>query len=56
MSLPVVFRPEARAEFDAASDWYEHQAGLGAEFIAAIHAAGSLAPVPGRGRCGRSEQ
>ena len=30
MSLPVVLRPEARAEFDAAFDWYEQQqAGLG---------------------------
>jgi hypothetical protein len=25
MSLPVRFLPEARAEFDAAADWYEAQ-------------------------------
>lgn len=25
MSLPVVLRPEARAEFDDAFDWYEQQ-------------------------------
>lgn len=36
MSLPVVFRPEARREFDQASDWYEHEAGIGLEFIAAV--------------------
>lgn len=33
MSLPVIFRPEARAEFDDAYDWYENQrAGLGEAF------------------------
>lgn len=37
MSLPLIFRPTARAEFDAAADWYEHQrAGLGARFTAAV--------------------
>lgn len=25
MSLPIIFRPEARAEFDEAYDWYEGQ-------------------------------
>jgi hypothetical protein len=30
VSLPVILRPEARAEFDEAYDWYEGQrAGLG---------------------------
>jgi len=33
MSLPIVFRVEAQAEFDEAFDWYEQQrAGLGVEF------------------------
>ena len=33
MSLPVIFRPEARAEFDEAYDWYEGQrVGLGEAF------------------------
>ena len=33
MSLPIVFRRAARAEFDAAHDWYEKQrAGLGEQF------------------------
>lgn len=36
MSLPVVLTPEAEAEFDAAADWYEQQAGLGAEFTAKV--------------------
>jgi plasmid stabilization system protein ParE len=40
MSLPIVFRPEARAEFDEAADWYEQQrAGLGADFIARVQEA-----------------
>ena len=26
MTLPIVLRPEARAEFDEAFDWYERQA------------------------------
>ncbi|MFL5338576.1 MAG: type II toxin-antitoxin system RelE/ParE family toxin [Gemmataceae bacterium] len=34
MSLPVVFLPEARAEFDSAYDYYEHQRpGLGDDFL-----------------------
>src|SRR5262249_12976549 len=37
MSLPVVFRRLARAEFDDAADWYEQRrAGLGAAFTAAV--------------------
>jgi plasmid stabilization system protein ParE len=37
MSLPVVFRRAARAEFDDAADWYDHRrAGLGAAFTAAV--------------------
>ncbi len=34
MSLPVVLRPEARAEFDEAFDWYEQRRpGLGVDFV-----------------------
>jgi toxin ParE1/3/4 len=37
MSLPVVFRRAARAEFDDAADWYEQcRARLGAAFTAAV--------------------
>lgn len=37
MSLPVVIRPAARAEFDEAADWYEgQQPGLGADFVAEV--------------------
>lgn len=37
MNLPVRLLPEAKAEFDAAADWYEQQrAGLGVDFIARI--------------------
>jgi plasmid stabilization system protein ParE len=37
MSLPVRLLPEARAEFDAATDWYEQQRpGLGAAFVARV--------------------
>jgi plasmid stabilization system protein ParE len=39
MSLPVVLRPAARAEFDEAFDWYEQQrAGLGVAFAEAVQA------------------
>jgi plasmid stabilization system protein ParE len=35
MNLPVVLRPEARAEFDDAFDWYEQRRpGLGVDFVA----------------------
>ena len=37
MSLPVVLRPEARAEFDDAFNWYEQRRpGLGVDFVAQI--------------------
>ena len=37
MSLPIVFRVEARAEFDRAFDWYEQQRrGLGVEFLTCV--------------------
>jgi plasmid stabilization system protein ParE len=37
MSLPLVFRAEARAELEEAYHWYEdQQAGLGEEFLNAI--------------------
>src|SRR5262249_16078863 len=37
MSLPIVFRRAARAEFDDAADWYEQRrAGQGAAFVAAV--------------------
>jgi plasmid stabilization system protein ParE len=33
VTRPIIFRPEARAEFDEAYDWYESQrAGLGEVF------------------------
>lgn len=37
MTLPVVFRLQARREFDEAGDWYEQERpGLGLEFLAEI--------------------
>jgi plasmid stabilization system protein ParE len=40
MSLPVVLRPEARAEFDEAFDWYEERlAGLGVDFVNCVQEA-----------------
>lgn len=36
MTRPIIFRREARMEFDEASDWYERQAELGAAFTAAV--------------------
>lgn len=43
MTLKVVFRPAARAEFDGASLWYEdRQAGLGARFVAEVDRAVEL--------------
>lgn len=37
MTLPIIFRRQARREFDDAADWYEqHRAGLGARFVAAV--------------------
>jgi toxin ParE1/3/4 len=37
MTLPLRLLPEARAEFDDATDWYEtHQSGLGVDFVAKV--------------------
>jgi plasmid stabilization system protein ParE len=37
MTLPLVFRPAAQAEFDAAAVWYENQRpGLGDDFVAEV--------------------
>ena len=37
MSVPVVFRREARIEFDGAADWYQQrQSGLGRTFTRAV--------------------
>lgn len=37
MTKPVRLLPEARAEFDAATDWYEAQrSGLGTTFLARV--------------------
>lgn len=37
MSLPVVFRPEARAEYDEAFDWFEQlRPGAGVAFAEAV--------------------
>ena len=34
----IIFRPQARLEFDEAGDWYEKERlGLGMEFMAEIH-------------------
>jgi len=39
MSLPIRLLPEARAEFDAAANWYEQQRrGLGSRFISQLRA------------------
>jgi toxin ParE1/3/4 len=44
MTLRVVFRRAARAEFDAAALWYEErQIGLGAEFTSEIRRAVEIA-------------
>ena len=45
MSLPIVLRVEAQAEFDRAFDWYEQQRkGLGVEFlkVSATHRYGEI--------------
>lgn len=37
MKLPIRLLPEARIEFDEATDWYEQQRpGLGATFVARV--------------------
>jgi plasmid stabilization system protein ParE len=39
MTLPVVMRVQARAEFDEAFDWYEQQrTGLGVQFMEQVQA------------------
>ena len=39
MSLPVVFRPQAEAEFEEAQGWYEERTrGLGQEFVTCVQA------------------
>lgn len=44
MTLKVVFRPAARAEFDGAALWYEdRRSGLGAQFVSEIDRAVELA-------------
>lgn len=44
MTLKVVFRPAAKAEFDGAALWYEdRRPGLGAEFVLEIDRAVELA-------------
>ena len=50
MTLRVVFRPAARAEFVGAALWYEaRQPGLGAQFVAEIdHAVDLAANYPDR--------
>lgn len=40
MTLPVVFRPQAEAEFEEAQTWYEARLpGLGQEFVTCVQAA-----------------
>ena len=36
MSLPIVLRDEAQAEFDEAFDWYDAHRGLGPAFAAEV--------------------
>ncbi len=37
MTQPVIFRQQARLEFDEAADWYEQErAGLGPQFLSEI--------------------
>jgi plasmid stabilization system protein ParE len=44
MSLSIVFRPQAKAEFVEAGTWYENKrTGLASEFMAEIHRCLSLA-------------
>jgi plasmid stabilization system protein ParE len=50
VSLPIVFRPIAQAEYDGAIAWYEaQQAGLGAAFEAEVQAVlDTIANTPDR--------
>ncbi len=52
MSLPVDFRPEARAELRDGYDWYEgRRTGAGVRFMAAVQAAiDHVAAFPQSGR------
>jgi len=36
MSLPIILSPAAEREVDAAADWYEQEAGLGARFVTSV--------------------
>jgi plasmid stabilization system protein ParE len=36
MTLPLLFLPEARAEFDEAANWYQEHTGRGAAFTASV--------------------
>lgn len=39
MSLPVILRPDARADYDTSFDWYEaRKSGAGAAFAARVQA------------------
>jgi plasmid stabilization system protein ParE len=38
MIIPVVLTYEAETDFDAAADWYQEKAGLGAQFTAQVRA------------------
>jgi plasmid stabilization system protein ParE len=46
---PIVFSPSARAEFEAAAEWYEaHADGLGGKFIDSIdEIVGRISAAPG---------
>jgi plasmid stabilization system protein ParE len=48
MTVPIVFLDEARAEFDAAADWYDSQRpGLGTRFIRQVEEVpSSIAATP----------
>ena len=50
MTLRVVFRPAARAEFDGAALWYEdRRRGLGAQFVSEVdYAVGQASRHPDR--------
>ncbi len=39
MNLPVVLTSGAETDFDAAADWYQEQAGLGAKFTTKVREA-----------------
>jgi toxin ParE1/3/4 len=50
MSLPVVFRPAAQAEFDDSAAWYEgQQPGLGDDFVTEVqHVLDAISNQPER--------